>query len=331
MIGQSQNMKIDLHVHVADLESLLKKRKAGSLSNPTGFLSNILRTASTTCASPPESTDGINERCFRQLAVWVRESSLDAIVLLALDAVYDESGLPRHEETVFYVENEFVCSVANRFQEFIFGASIHPYRRDAVQELERLVKKGACLVKWIPSGQYIEPDNPKCFPFYEALAHLRIPLLSHTGVEHTLGIRRAQYNHPNRLVPALEKGVTVIAAHCGVHLFLHEPSYFNAWATLARRYEHLYGDSAAFPIVTRITSLRRILKDPALQTKLLYGSDYPGIPSPFWCWQLGFGKMRELASIKNPLLRNLSVMQALDMPPEVLERAHHQLGISKET
>lgn len=322
-------MKIDLHVHVADLESLLKKQKAGSLSNPTGFLSKILRTASATYTPSNEGVDGINERCFQQLSRWVQESSLDAIVLLATDAVYDEFGMPRPEKTAFHVENDFVCSAANRFQQFIFGASIHPYRRDAIQELERLVKKGARLIKWIPSGQYIMPDNPKCFPFYEALAHHRIPLLSHTGVEHTLGAGRAGYNHPDRLIPALEKGVPVIAAHCGVHLFLHEPSFFNAWATLAKKYEHFYGDAAAFTIVTRISSLKRVLKDPILRTKLLYGSDYPGIPSPLWCWQLGLGKMRELTAIKNPLLRNLSVMQALDMPPEVLERAQ-QLGISKE-
>ena len=67
-----------------------------------------------------------------------------------------------------------------------------------------------------------------------------------------------------------------------------------------------------------------------MRGKLLYGSDYPGIPSPLWCWQLGVSKMRELSQVANPLERNMSVMQAFGMPAEVFERAHRQLGIGKE-
>jgi predicted TIM-barrel fold metal-dependent hydrolase len=185
-------------------------------------------------------------------------------------------------------------------------------------------------VKWIPSTQWIEPDAPACFPFYEALAHFGIPLLSHTGIEHTLGSRRASFNHPSRLAPALERGVKVIAAHCGVHLFLHERSFFGAWAEMARRHEHLYGDTGAFAIVTRVPYLRRVLKDPVLQSKLLYGSDFPGIPSPRWCWQLGIKRIRELACVANPLERNMRVMQDLGMPSAVCERAHELLKIGKE-
>ena len=326
---QRQNMKIDLHVHVADVEGLLESKQEGRLPHSTRYLSRLLRKVSAN-GTAPDNVKGTNERWLQRLSGWVQESPLDAIVVLALDAVYDADGRPRPDRTMLHVDNDFVLSAANARPEFIFGASIHPYRKDAVAEFERLVKKGARLIKWIPSAQHIEPDSPKCHPLYEAMAHHDIPLLCHTGVEHMLGLRRADYNHPRRLVTALNMGVRVIAAHCGARLFLHEPSFVSAWSMLARKHEHLYGDTGAFSIVTRIPALTRILKDNVLQSKLLYGSDYPGIPSPLWCWQLGLSKMRELSRISNPLVRNISVMQALGLPAEAFERAHHRLGINKE-
>ena len=60
------------------------------------------------------------------------------------------------------------------------------YRRDAVAELERVARDGAVLIKWLPITQDIDPSDARCVPFYEALAHLGIPLLSHTGWERTL-------------------------------------------------------------------------------------------------------------------------------------------------
>lgn len=321
-------MRIDLHVHVADVARLLNDKPTCRATHSTGYLSRLLRRVS----SDYPAADGAkqtNAQWLEQLAAWVRESPLDAIVVLALDAVYDEEGRIRPDRTVIHVENDFVHRTAKEWPEFIFGASIHPYRKDAVTEFERLVKMGTQLIKWIPSAQYIEPDSPRCNTLYEAMAHHGIPLLCHTGVEHMLGSRRTDFNHPRRLIPALQRGVHVIAAHCGTRLFLHEPTFVHAWALLAREYEHLYGDTGACSIVTRVPALRRILQDNTLQQKLLYGSDFPGIPSPSWCWQLGFSRMRELSRMGNPLTRNISVMRALGLPEEAFERAHKDLGIRK--
>jgi uncharacterized protein len=321
-------MKIDIHVHLADIDALQFARKAGRTPK-SGSFSRLLRWLD--AEQPALGHEGsLNERWVNRLVSWVRESQLDHAVLLALDPVFDPTGQVCPRKTHLQVDNDFVASVAAQHPEFIFGASIHPYRKDAIQELERLIKRGARLIKWLPSSQHISPDHPLCLPFYEALAHYHIPLLSHTGVEHTLGSRRSYDNHPQRLIPALERGVTVIAAHCGEHLFLHEPSFFKSWASMARTYEHFYGDSGAFSVVTRIPALRTILNDPLLQTKLLYGSDFPGIPAPHWCWQLGFSTMRNLSKITNPIERNMRVMQALGMPEAVFERAHQLLGIRKE-
>lgn len=320
-------MKFDVHVHLANLD---KFPDDASRKQPL-YLRRFLRRARSrnAPATSPENGEEITRAWVSNLAGWVAESQLDRIVVLALDAVFDESGRYRPERTVLHVDNDFVCSIAAEYPTFLFGASIHPYRKDAVAELERLIHQGACLVKWVPSAQHIQPDDPKCRPFYEALVHHGIPLLTHTGVEHTLGTGRLSYNHPNRLVPALEQGVKVIAAHCGVRLFLHEPSFFDAWASLVTRYEGLFGDLAAFAVVTRIPSLMRILISAELRERVLYGSDFPGIPSPRWCWKLGLSKTRELARIPNPLERNVRTLQALGVPDEAFERAGKVLGYGK--
>lgn len=274
--------------------------------------------------------DKLNDQWSDILVGWIRASTLDRVVLLALDSVHDRDGRRLPDKTILTVNNEYVWQFTAQKPEFMFGASIHPYRKDALEALERVATRGACVVKWIPSGQHIEPDDPKCYPFYEALAHYDIPLLTHTGIEHSLGSRRSTSNHPQKLIPALQAGVKVIAAHCGVHLFLHEPSYFRSWAALARQYENMFGDLGAFAIVTRARYVRKIFKDDVLMRKVLYGSDFPTIPSPYWCWQLGPSKMKQMSLLTNPLERNLQMMRALGMPDDVFENAHNVLSLSTE-
>ena len=66
----------------------------------------------------------------------------------------------------------------------------------------------------------------RCIPFYEALAHHGIPLLSHTGWEHVLPCLDRSVADPMLLLEALKRGVKVIAAHCGTRLFPWEIDYF---------------------------------------------------------------------------------------------------------
>src|SRR4051794_35788996 len=94
---------------------------------------------------------------------------LDAVVVLAFDAVHDEEGRMDLGNTHLYVTNDYVIELAGRHPKMLFGASIHPYRKDAVAELERCVKAGAVLVKWLPLTQNFSPADARCFAFYEAL------------------------------------------------------------------------------------------------------------------------------------------------------------------
>src|SRR5262249_7195219 len=149
-----------------------------------------------------------------------------------------------------------------------FAASIHPYRNDAVAELERCVAAGAVMVKWLPIVQDFNPADPKCIPFYEALAHHRIPLLSHTGAEHALPNLDRTVADPMLLLEALRRGVTVIAAHCGSRLLPWEIDYVPNWVRMARDYENLYGDTAALNVPNRWYAFDAIMKDPAVRKKI---------------------------------------------------------------
>jgi hypothetical protein len=268
----------------------------------------------------------------RRILDWVADSVVDRAVLLALDAAYHDDGTRDPDHTLLVTDNDFVADLATTHKKIRFGASIHPYRHDAVIELERLIGRGACLVKWLPGAQNIQPDHPRCLPFYEALAHYRIPLLCHTGVEHTLKAFPNQLNDPRRLIPALERGVTVIAAHCGSRIFLHEKSYFQNWQVMALRYERFYGDISAFGVITRIWLLRRMLKSPALMAKLLFGSDFPVPQMPLSCLgPVSLKQALELRRMTNPFDQAVAMMKAAGVPDEVFSRAEQLLRLPQDT
>src|SRR4051812_8741380 len=215
---------------------------------------------------------------------------LDAVALLAFDAVYDRDGRMDEAKTHLYVTNDYVMDLARRYpKEIYFAASVHPYRKDAIEEVERCVRGGAVVMKWLPIVQDFDPADARCIPFYEALAHYKLPLLSHTGVEHALPNLNKAVADPALLKPALERGVTVIMAHCGSRLWPWETDYVPTFMRMAREYEHCYGDTSALNVPNRWYAFDAVLKDKAVSDKLVHGSDWPIVvlPSPR---RLGFTK-----------------------------------------
>ena len=89
---------------------------------------------------------------------------LDAAVVLAFDAVYDKDGRRDDARTHLYVSNDYVIELAKRHRKVLFGASVHPYRKDAVAEIERCITAGAALLKWLPIVQDFDPADERCIP-----------------------------------------------------------------------------------------------------------------------------------------------------------------------
>jgi len=271
----------------------------------------------------------VDEQIAQVIIGQINASCVDRAVLLAFDAAYHDDGTRDEQRTLMVTDNDFVAELATTSGKTLFGASVHPYRRDALTELERLINKGACLVKWLPSAQNIQPDHPRCFPFYDLLAKYRVPLLSHTGGEHTLKAFPDSLSDPRRLEPALERGVTVIAAHCGTSLFLHEKSHFPAWQEMALRQGNFYGDLSAFGVVTRIWRLGSLLRSPALAAKCLFGSDFPVPPWPLSCLgKISLKQTLEIRSTRNFFDQSVALMKAAGVTDEIFGRAGHLLRMA---
>lgn len=263
------------------------------------------------------------------LATVAGTPELDAVVVLAFDAVYDRDGRLDETNTHLYDTNDYVLGLVKNNPRLLFGASVHPYRKDAVAELERCVAAGAVLMKWLPITQNMNPADPLCLPFYEALAHYRLPLLCHTGGEKSLPNLDTSLADPTLLVPALQRGVTVIMAHCGTRSVPNETDYVPAFVRLVKEYEHCYGDTAALNLPTRSYAYRTILSDEAVRRKLVHGSDWPIIALP----PLRLGLVRAtrlLVGESNWMRRDVLIKQRLGFDEAYWHRAGQLLRLPRQ-
>ena len=322
-------MLIDCHVHVS---CLLPEH--GSMSPrilksfPFRFMQRRLG------VRPVDGEEAETERALTILLFRLLDEArdLDAAAILAFDAVYTKDGdldLPR---THLYVKNDFVIELAKRNRKVLLGCSVHPYRKDAVPELERCIVAGAVLCKWLPLTQDIDPADPRCIPFYECLAHHGLPLLSHTGGEKTLPNVNKEVASPVLLVEAIRRGVKVIAAHCGTRSALFETDYVDVFARMAKEHEHFYGDTAALNLPTRSHAYKTLLSDPAVMAKVLHGSDWPVIPIPP-VTKIGLTATAEAFGESNWIRRDILIKQRLGFPQDYWPRAAKVLkldGVDKE-
>lgn len=224
-------------------------------------------------------------------------------VLLAFDQRHREDGSADVDGSPMYVPNDYVAALAAREPGlFVPALSVHPYRTDAVAELERCAARGARLCKWLPNAMGIDPADARCDAFYDALARLKVVLLSHSGDEHAVDAGAGQdYGNPLRLRRALEHGVTVIAAHCaslgqGLDLDAASPdsaprvdnfALFLRLMGEERWNGRLFGELSATVLRNRSPQVvAELLARGELHDRLVDGSDYP-LPAIRAIWTLG--------------------------------------------
>jgi predicted TIM-barrel fold metal-dependent hydrolase len=257
---------------------------------------------------------------------FVRESSLDAAVILAQDEPYRENGEKLENVGSFFVPNDFVLSLARQHREFLAAVSIHPARADALPELERCVAAGAVMLKCLPNCQNIDWNNPRYTRFLERMAESGLVLLAHTGSERTLPVLDRALANPRVLTRALEIGVTCIAAHSGTGTMLLDPDYFDEFVAMTRQFPRLYGDNSAlagFNFRARPRAIRKMIEDPELQARILHGSDVPVPVTGAVMWALGAMSWRDwrlTAALANPIERDARIKQALGFAPETFTR-----------
>jgi uncharacterized protein len=247
---------------------------------------------------------------------------ISTAVILALDGVAAKDGTLDEAATEIYIPNEFVANEIRRYPNLLFGASVNPFRRGALQRLEEVVAAGAVLLKWLPPIQHIDPANQELVPFYLRMKELGLPLLSHTGSEHSFTRARNELGDPERLRLPLSLGLTVIAAHGAGSGRNHGETNFERLLRL-REYPNFYVDISALTQLNRPGQLKRLLQCHKLHGRLLYGTDMPLVNSCLvspWAFplRLSFPQLLGISRIHNAWDRDLALKEALGLRTEML-------------
>lgn len=264
------------------------------------------------------------DTCYvERLAEQVRESDLDAAVLLAQDVPHADDGEPIPNKAGFFVPNDYLLDVCERHPDlFIPAASIHPARPDAIDELEKCLARGAKVLKLLPNCLNIDYADPRYRPFWERVAGAGMILLSHTGGEHTLPVLKPAFSDPRLLEAPLEIGVTVIAAHAAGRSGLWDPDYTHQLIEMFERYPNLFADNSALCSLNRSHTIAKVLRAPVMD-RIIHGSDFP-VPisglGPLRHGHITRTTWQESRQHPHPLQRDVQLKRAIGFPEATLTR-----------
>ncbi|MFH1747436.1 MAG: hypothetical protein ABIG44_10380 [Planctomycetota bacterium] len=234
----------------------------------------------------------------RQLEAWYGRhlrvpGPVERTVLLAFDDYHDDAGRrsprPIHRGQFgndMYTSNTFVRAACQRWpRNYLFGASVHPYRANALECIDEVFQGGACLLKWIPQHQNIDCQDERTLRVLRHCAELGLPLLVHYGEEFTLATQHRKFvpikpflevllrlkgegRMPTVIVPHVATPVTPLGSSQSCRLLID--ALRGEFAK-----EPLYADISALAVWGKVPWLRRLVRMPELHGKLLFGSDFP--------------------------------------------------------
>ena len=262
----------------------------------------------------------------------IESDALDAIVVFAHEGIYSDGGEWQRAGQELYVPNEYVFGCCERPEmrgRFLPAMAVHPYRADAIDETRKWIERGAVAMKWLPNSQNMDPSDKRCLKIYDLLAQHDIPLIAHTGGEHTVAIVRAELGNPELLRPALDRGVKVIVAHCGTKSGFFDTDWLPKFFELVRKYPHCWGDTSAFCTPGRSRWMKRILREEDVVDKLVHGSDYPVPPAP-WAslFKLGWRKTYSLQKMWSFLERDIAIKRECGFPDAIFTNAARVLPMT---
>jgi predicted TIM-barrel fold metal-dependent hydrolase len=246
------------------------------------------------------------------------------VIILAMDGVIGADGRLDTNRSEVYFPNEFVAAMCAQHTNLLFGASVNPYRADAIERLVWAKAHGAVLVKWIPPIMDINPDDPKLEPFYRKMVELNLPLLCHTGEEKSFSHANDLLGDPEKLRLPLSLGVKVIAAHIASSENYHGERGPDRLSRLMREYPNLYSDISALTNINKPGCLKEALTKPEFAGRLVYGTDFPlintALDSPWYWFRLSFRQKWEIWRTKNPWDRDVLTKHYLGVPTDVFAR-----------
>ncbi len=272
----------------------------------------------------------------------------DYTVLLSMDGVY-KNGKYIVSDTHRALPNAYVINISRMNNHVMFGASVHPYRDagEMLAETRRCISEGAVLFNWMPSVQQIDPEDDRCIPFYLCLVRRDIPLLCLSDPGPGVRGDHIKFNHPGKLVRALDISVKVIVSFSTLSNYEHyDPYYedhFNELIEMLRVSEdrkwELYADISAFCVSSGLTYLERIRmeieKGRISQTRFLYGSDISMLIADHYTdeRQLNGNNLPELLRMRgNRLDNNYDMLRKFGIHDSIFSNAGEVLGLlNRET
>lgn len=256
-----------------------------------------------------------------------RSRYVDQGVVLAMDGVVDPgTGQLDRDKTQLYVPNDFIARETARYPTLLFGASINPWRRDAIERLEGAAAQGAVLVKWIPSIMYIDPADERLIPFYKKMVELDMPLLTHAGREKSFLTARDELSDPLKLELPLSLGVTVIAAHIATTGKSGGQDNFERILPMFDDHANLYTDISSLTQINKFGYLAEALRVPGLTDHMIYGTDWPlqyfPLVSPWYhVFHIGLLDAWRVSRIENEWDRDIKLKEAFGVPLKVFSRS----------
>jgi predicted TIM-barrel fold metal-dependent hydrolase len=328
---------VDFHTHVLAMGTTVN----GAFVNPRVLSGiNLERAKFWIYASASGIRDERNadEEYLLRLVRLTRTSRGGKFRILAFDKHYAPDGSVNLKKTYMYVPNRYIVDLAARYSDiFLPVVSIHPYRPDALAELEKWAKAGIKYVKWLPNAMGMNPADKAIVPFYQKMKAHRMILLSHAGEEQAVEAAEDQrLGNPLLLRSPLELGVRVIVAHAaslGTCEDLDQgagktASCFDLFLRLMNEPKYqalLFGEISAMLQFNRMpVPLATLLQRQDLHHRLVNGSDYPlpAINSLIWTRALardGFITAEERQALNeiygyNPLLFDFVLKRTVRHP-----------------
>lgn len=314
--------RIDIHVHLAGLQG----DGSGCFVSERMRRTLTFRALTTLMGANPRVPAEANRTYVERLSNLLATSSeLDYACLFAMDGVYDAHGDLVPSESHLFVPNSYVFEACRRSPHLLPVISVNPQRRDALEELERWADD-AVAMKWLAPLQKFDPSELRYAPFIRKLGELGLPVIAHSGCEHTFPGMEQRLGNPALYERLVQEGVAVIFSHCGTGSFVYPGYDFSKiFMAMLDRYDNVFGDTSAFCSIVRYQQVRRFAAD-RFADRILHGSDFP-VPSSalYFLPALGFGKVLGLSLDRHPLDRDARTKRAMGMPDAVFEGAYRLL------
>lgn len=279
---------VDYHTHIVGLD-----KKQGTSVNPKmlswWYPINRVKTSVYLSGSGVNDLKKANEQYVERLVKLIRSNPYHGKhQILAFDHNYNSDGTINYEKSEFYVSNEYVWKLSQKYPDiFTPVVSVHPYRTDAIIELTKWAEQGVRWIKWLPNAHGIDASSPHLNEYYQTMKNYGMILLTHTGEEQAVEAEEDQkLGNPLLFRRPLDMGVKVVMAHCaslGEDEDLDNPGHkvpsFDLFMRMMDNPKYdglLYGEISAMTQFNRLPKpLLTLLERTDLHQRLINGSDYP--------------------------------------------------------